>query len=64
MDARRLLTRYTVCKVANHKWVKTAYPGSEGSAYFLRCRRCGKEDHQYTPGGEGRGLGIFIGGPG
>jgi hypothetical protein len=38
-----MLKRYTICKVANHKLVKAEYPGSEGSGYFLRCQRCGKE---------------------
>ena len=42
------LTRFTVCMLINHKWVKTRYPpGSDGEAggFFVRCRRCGKENH-------------------
>jgi hypothetical protein len=40
--------RFTVCKLVNHKWLKIAYPaGSDGErgGTFLRCQRCGKEDH-------------------
>jgi len=50
VDAGRLLKRYTVCKVANHKWVKTEYPGSEGGGYFLLCQRCGKQSEGGIPG--------------
>jgi hypothetical protein len=42
------LKRFTVCKLADHKWAKIGYqPGSDGEAagFFLRCLRCGKEDH-------------------
>jgi hypothetical protein len=42
------LKRFTVCKLAGHKWGKISYPpGSDGEAAgtFLRCQRCGKEDH-------------------
>jgi hypothetical protein len=41
------LKRFTVC-LAGHKWRKVAYPRSadgEDSGMFLRCLRCGKEDH-------------------
>ena len=47
------LKRFTVCMLTNHKWVKTRYPtGSDGEAggFFVRCRRCGKENHD--TGGE------------
>jgi hypothetical protein len=40
--------RFTVCKLAGHKYVTVAYPDSpegEGTGRFLRCLRCGKEDH-------------------
>ncbi|WP_156384136.1 hypothetical protein [Marmoricola sp. Leaf446] len=52
------LKRFTVCKVINHRWVKVAYPvGSdgEGGGTFLRCERCGKEDHD--AGTVARGVG-------
>ena len=42
------LKRFTAC-LAGHKWVKVAYPvGADGEAAgtFLRCQRCGKEDHE------------------
>ena len=42
------LKRLTVCKLAGHKWVNVAYPpGRDGetSGNFLRCERCGKENH-------------------
>lgn len=40
--------RFTVCKLANHRWLRVGYPaGADGetSGTFLRCQRCGKEDH-------------------
>lgn len=44
------LKRFTVCKIwVGHKWVKVGYPaGSDGEASgtFLRCLRCGKENHE------------------
>jgi hypothetical protein len=41
------LKRFTICKLANHKYVKVAYPPVDGepSGMFLRCLRCGKENH-------------------
>lgn len=42
------LKRFTVCKVAGHDWLKIGYPrGADGESAgtFLRCRRCGKENH-------------------
>ena len=42
------LKRFTVCKIVNHRWQTTSYPaGADGetSGTFLRCQRCGKEDH-------------------
>jgi hypothetical protein len=42
------LKRFTICKLANHQWLRTSYPrGADGetSGTFLRCQRCGKEDH-------------------
>ena len=42
------LKRFTVCKLAGHKWLKIGYPpGADGEASgtFLRCERCGKENH-------------------
>jgi hypothetical protein len=39
----------TVCKLIDHKWQKLPYPvGADGErgGVFLRCRRCGKEDHR------------------
>jgi len=43
------LKRFTICKLAGHKWVKVAYPqGADGEAAgtFLRCVRCDKENHE------------------
>lgn len=43
------LKRFTICKLVAHKWVKVAYPPSpDGDAVgtFLRCQRCGKENHE------------------
>ncbi len=56
------LKRFTVCKLANHKYVKVGYPqGPDGetAGFFLRCQRCGKEDHE--AGAVARGGGAFIG---
>ena len=42
------LKRFTVCKLAGHKWLKIGYPpGSDGEPQvpFLRCERCDKENH-------------------
>jgi hypothetical protein len=42
------LKRFTVCKLAGHQWLKIGYPAGmdgETSGTFLRCGRCGKEDH-------------------
>ena len=42
------LKRFSVCKLAGHKYVKVAHPPSadgEASGTFLRCERCGKENH-------------------
>ena len=52
------LKRFTICKVAGHDWVTIAYPQSrdgETSGTFLRCQRCGKEDHE--AGSVARGAG-------
>jgi hypothetical protein len=52
------LKRFTVCKLANHKWVKIPYPPAadgESSGQFLRCLRCGKENHE--AGSVARGAG-------
>jgi hypothetical protein len=42
------LKRFTVCKLLNHAYVRVPYPpgpdGEEGGT-FLRCTRCGKENH-------------------
>ena len=55
------LKRFTLCKLANHKYVKVAYPRSpdgEGSGTFLRCQRCGKENH--SAGSVARGAGPMF----
>ena len=55
------LKRFTICKLANHTYVKVGYPAGkdgESSGYFLRCQRCGKEDHD--AGTVPRGGGAFI----
>ena len=43
------LKRFTVCKLAGHKWLRVAYPpgadGEDPETFFARCRRCGKENH-------------------
>jgi len=42
------LKRFTVCKVMNHNWATIGYPSGhdgEKGGTFLRCLRCGKENH-------------------
>ena len=42
------LKRFTICKLAGHEWLTVSYPagrGGERAGRFLRCKRCGKEDH-------------------
>jgi hypothetical protein len=51
------LKRFTVC-LAGHKWVKVSYPPSpegESTGTFLRCLRCGTENHD--AGSVARGAG-------
>ena len=57
VSSGQLMKRYTLCKIADHDWKKVGYPDSEGSAYFLRCLRCGKENH--NAGGAVPGAHIF-----
>lgn len=55
------LKRFTVCKLVNHKYVKVGYPPSadgEASGTFLRCLRCGKENHE--AGSVARGAGPMF----
>ena len=52
------LKRFTVCKLSGHQWANVAYPPSpdgEGTGTFLRCQRCGKENHEvmHARGGGG-----------
>ena len=56
------LKRFTVCKLTGHKWLRTAYPaGADGESggTFLRCKQCGKENH--NAGTVARGAGPMIG---
>jgi hypothetical protein len=55
------LKRFTICKLAGHKYVKVAYPPSpdgEASGTFLRCLRCDKENHEAGSVARGAG-GLF-----
>ena len=55
------LKRFTVCKLISHRWVKISYPpvsDEEASGTFLRCGRCGKENHEAGSAARGAG-GIF-----
>ena len=43
------LQRFTLCKLAGHKWGKVPYPrgaDDETPGTFLRCMRCRKENHR------------------
>jgi hypothetical protein len=55
------LKRFTVCKLRGHDWARVAYPRStdgESTGTFLRCQRCGKENHEAGTHARG-GTGIF-----
>jgi len=52
------LKRFTVCKLSGHNWAKVAYPrgaDGEGTGTFMRCQRCGKENHEYGTAARGAG---------
>ena len=52
------LKRFTICKLAGHKWLTVGYPpesDGETAGRFLRCERCGKEDHNAGPVTRGGG---------
>ncbi len=40
-----MLKRWTVCLVMGHKWTKIAYNEHDDSGTFVRCLRCGHENH-------------------
>ena len=44
--------RWTVCLLRSHKWAKVPYPavGDERTGTFLRCTRCGHENHEPATG--------------
>ena len=55
------LKRFSVCKLAGHKYVKISYPPAadgEATGTFLRCQRCFKENHDAGTVGRGAG-GVF-----
>ena len=55
------LKRFTVCKLAGHKWLTIGYPPTsdgEASGIFLRHQRCGKENHEAGTVARGGG-GLF-----
>ena len=55
------LKRFTICKVLNHDYVTIRYPvGADGETggTFLRCQRCGKENHD--AGTVARGAGPLL----
>ena len=41
-----------MCLLLSHKWVKVPYPavGDERTGTFLRCSRCGHENHEIASG--------------
>ena len=48
-----MLTRLR-CLAAGHRWNKIRYPEADtAEGYFLRCRRCGKENHDDSSGVDG-----------
>jgi hypothetical protein len=57
------LKRFTLCLLLGHKWAKISYPRPAGEdedvGTFLRCLRCGHENHE--AGTVPRGGGGLIG---
>jgi hypothetical protein len=54
------LKRFTLCKLVSHKWVTVPYPPSADggrTGTFLRCQRCGKENHDAGTIAPGAGIG-------
>jgi hypothetical protein len=52
------LTRFTLCKLAGHQWLRIGYPaGADGevAGTFLRCSRCEKENHDACTVARGAG---------
>lgn len=54
-DGRRVCVngkRWTVCLLRSHHWAKVPYPaiGDERTGTFLRCTRCGHENHEPATG--------------
>lgn len=52
------LKRFTVCKLKGHSWAKSPYPRTadgDDSGTFMRCLRCGKENHEYGTLARGAG---------
>ena len=52
------LKRFSICKLAGHKWAKVSYPPSpdgEATGTFLRCLRCDKENHEAGTTARGAG---------
>ena len=55
------LKRFTVCKLKGHSWAKSPYPRTadgDDPGTFMRCLRCGKENHEY--GTLARGVGPLF----
>jgi hypothetical protein len=53
--------RFSVC-LFGHKWAKVPYPPSpegEASGTFMRCLRCGHENHNLGTVARGAGGAIF-----
>ncbi len=60
------LKRFTVCKLAGHKWLKISYPPTadgEATGTFLRCERCDKENHEAGTHARGGGSVFWSGWP-
>lgn len=40
--------RWTACLLRSHRWATVAYPApkDEQAGYFIRCLRCGYENHK------------------
>ena len=40
------LRRWTLCLLAGHKWNRIPYGKHDDSGFFVRCARCGYENHE------------------
>ena len=40
------IKRWTICLLRDHKWNRIPYGDHDDSGFFVRCARCGHENHE------------------